>query len=125
MNPIPLIIAAVAIIILLFVLKKYGAKNVRKLPARMGASLKRRPKTIIKVDRDTVLEKSWHFFSVLAEIVRTRFSRADQEMLLKIGIELEQAGMEYYHVINLHEIKQQLLAPEAVIGKEKETQVMR
>jgi len=97
----------------------------------LGKAQKKQPRTtyspaaikkqVIRIDRDTLLEKSWEFFSKIADVVINKFSRSDQEILLRIGIELENAGVEYCHVINLYEIKQ-AIAPETAVTKGKDVQ---
>jgi hypothetical protein len=126
MNFFPLIIGAVAVVIIVIVIFvgkgkfRFGNKKNTAFKSVNFRSFKRK-KQILRVDKDTLLEKSWEFFTKIAQVVFHKFSRADQEAVLQIGIELEKAGMKYCHVINFHEIRQQL-SPEVTRVKDKEIQ---
>lgn len=124
MNLLPITIVCLLILAGIFIHKKktghffFTKKVIHK---RLGF-LVHRKKKIIKIDQDTALEKSWEFFSKIANIVIHKFSRQDQDALLRIGIELEKAGMQYSHVLDFIEIKKSL-AP--TVTKEHEVTKQR
>jgi len=99
--------------------------------SRKHAFLSKTPQTVysvrrvkpepIHIDHYTALEKSWVFFNIIADMVKTKFSKHDQEAILQIGVDLQNAGVEYYHLIDPIEVRK-ALGPDVIRGKQQKQQ---
>ena len=118
------LLVVLAIVVGFFYLKKTKKWIFAKKASSYKAAIpgQRAKKSKLHIDRDTLLEKSWEFFSKIANRVINQFSPDDQKTLLQIGVALEKAGMQYCHVINYTEIKQSL-SPS--VSKEQEVRKTR
>jgi hypothetical protein len=99
-----IIIAIIGIIKFFLKIKKFfnfklPSKKIKKQVAEINQNIvipRKKPGRV-----NITLEESWKFLTSITEAVMFKFSKPDQQSVVRIGTIIAQAGVVYQHVIEL------------------------